>query len=59
MTKRKVNVGGRPRLEKTEKKSVITQFRLTPAERKKVENAAKTEGKKLSDWLRGRALSAI
>lgn len=49
---------GRPELDSSEKKSVIVQFRVTPTEGKKLEKAAKTGGKKLSDWLRDQALSA-
>lgn len=49
---------GRPELKASEKRSEITQFRVTPAERKKLENAASKEGKKLSDWLRDVALAA-
>lgn len=42
----------------SERKSEITQFRVTPAERAQLEKAADREGKKLSDWLRDVALAS-
>lgn len=49
---------GRPELTNSEKRSVITQFRCTPDERKLMESAAETNGQGLSDWLREQALQA-
>ncbi len=48
---------GRPEMGASERKNVVAQFRVTPAERKRLDSAAKKDGKKLSDWLRERALA--
>jgi hypothetical protein len=57
-TKKSDSKRGRPELESGDKKSVIVQFRVTPHEGKKLERAAESGGKKLSDWLRERTLAA-
>lgn len=50
---------GRPEKSASDRKSEITQFRVTPAERTKLENAADQRGMKLSDWLREVALASV
>ena len=58
MTKTKVSKVGRPELEDSEKRSVIVQFRVTAEEKEQLENAASTQEKRLSDWLRDQAVRA-
>ena len=43
---------GRPKLSPSERRGAITQVRLSDAERKRVEAAAKKHGQKLSEWMR-------
>ena len=47
---------GRPELSDGERRSVVTQFRCTPEDRERMERAAKSRGKRLSDWLRELAI---
>lgn len=47
---------GRPKLPKGEAKSVILKSRVTPAEQKEIERAAKETG--ISEWVRRVVLSA-
>lgn len=58
MTIKEISKRGRPELPDSEKRSVITQFRCTPDERERLEQAAKTQGKRLSDWLRDQVVIA-
>jgi hypothetical protein len=57
-TKKSDSKRGRPELESSERKSVVVQFRVTPDESRKLEHAAESGGKRLSDWLRERTLAA-
>ncbi|HEY2408175.1 MAG TPA: hypothetical protein VGI10_19345 [Polyangiaceae bacterium] len=43
---------GRPRVDKAEKKSETLTLRLTEAERRAADKAAKREGVPLSEWAR-------
>ncbi|HYJ88083.1 MAG TPA: toxin-antitoxin system HicB family antitoxin [Pyrinomonadaceae bacterium] len=43
---------GRPPLPKGEARGIMTQFRLQPDEKKRLEAAAKKQGLTLSDWIR-------
>lgn len=56
MTNKKDSKRGRPKLADTEKRSIITQIRYTPLERKQLERADEVDSKKLSDWIRAQAI---
>lgn len=56
MTNKLGSKRGRPELSDSERRSVVTQFRCTPEERERMERAAKSRGKRLSDWLRELAI---
>ena len=43
-------------MPKVENATELLAFRATPSERKAIEKAARKEGKRLSDYLRDRAL---
>lgn len=49
---------GRPKLPKGEAKSEMIRSRVTPAEHKAIEIAAKSCGKDISEWARFVMLSA-
>ncbi len=50
---------GRPILQESQKKAKITGLRLRREEREMLENAAGTQKKKLSDWMRGVLLENV
>ena len=43
---------GRPKLAKGEAREPIIQFRVQPSEKAAYQNAAKTQGKDVSTWVR-------
>jgi hypothetical protein len=43
---------GRPRMPKGASKATVMTVRLQPAERRAIREAAKSDGQKLSDWVR-------
>jgi uncharacterized protein (DUF1778 family) len=49
---------GRPRKPPAEKQSKVTMTRLTPAERRQVEKAAKQAGKTIGQFMRDKALAS-
>jgi len=51
------NKGGRPKLPKAERASEVIALRVTDAERKELEEAAKRSDKSLSDWARDALLA--
>jgi predicted HicB family RNase H-like nuclease len=51
MREKKAKVG-RPKLAKGEAKTIVLQSRVQESEKKAYQNAAKSEGKDLSTWVR-------
>jgi hypothetical protein len=49
---------GRPPVAKEDQLSEIIQFRMTPSERQRCEQAAEADGVKFSAWIRERLLRA-
>lgn len=47
---------GRPELPDKDKRSVVTQFRCTPSEKRVIDRAARLAGLRVSDWLREKAM---
>jgi len=50
---------GRPELAASDRRNIVTQFRCTKEERAKLEQAAKRDGKNLSDWMRENLLGKV
>ena len=50
---------GRPKLAKGESKAVMLRVRISPAEAKALEAAAKAKGQTLSHWIRTTLTEAI
>jgi len=50
---------GRPTLPKGEAKTIVLQSRVQESEKKAYQNAAKSEGKDLSTWVRETLNQAI
>lgn len=50
---------GRPKMAKGEAKGSIVPVRFSPEDRKRVEAAAKTSGKTVSEWIRSTLASAL
>ena len=55
----KRNKVGRPPLAKGEAKAIVLQSRVQESEKKAYQNAAKSEGKDLSTWVRETLNQAI
>ena len=51
MREKKAKVG-RPKMPKGEAKTIVLQSRVQESEKKAYQNAAKSEGKDLSTWVR-------
>ncbi len=50
---------GRPRLAKADAKGSIVPVRFNPEDRRKVEAAAKANGKTVSEWIRSTLIANI
>jgi hypothetical protein len=50
---------GRPKLPKGEAKGRVVPIRFNPADLKRVELAAKTSKKTVSEWIRGTVATAL
>lgn len=49
---------GRPKLPKGEAKSLMVRARVSTAEQRLIEDAAKATGKEISEWIRSTLLAA-